>query len=106
MGAGDAPNTSDYLLAEAALGDVAVVDGGERYTYRELRDAAGKLAGGLAALGLPRGSRVGVLGPNSLFWVAAYLAVMKLGYVAVPFSDKLTVDDVRRNAGIAGCVAV
>jgi acyl-CoA synthetase (AMP-forming)/AMP-acid ligase II len=31
---------------------------------------------------------------------------MKLNYVAVPFSDKLAVDDVRRNADISGCAAV
>src|SRR6185437_15830875 len=36
----------------------------------------------------------------------AYLAVMKLGHVAVPFSDKLTPDDVRRNASIVGCAGV
>jgi len=49
---------------------------------------------------------VGVLSPNSLFWVAAYLAIMKLGHVAVPFSDKLTPDDVHRNAGLVECAAV
>ena len=85
---------------------VALVEAGERYTYGQLRSAAGRLAAELAALDLPPGSRVGVLGPNSFFWVAAYLAVMKLNHVAVPFSDKLTPDDVRRNAGIAGCAAV
>lgn len=99
-------NTSDYLLAQAAPGEVALVEGDRHCTYGELRSAAGTLAAELAALGLPAGSRVGVLGANSLFWVAAYLAVMKLGHVAVPFSDKLTVDDVRRNARIAGCAAV
>src|SRR5215467_1208060 len=100
------PNTSDYLLADAAPDGVALVESGERYTYGQLRSAAGRLAAELAALDLPPGSRVGVLGPNSLFWVAAYLAVMKLGHVAVPFSDKLTPDDVRRNADVAECGAI
>jgi len=100
------PNTSDYLLADAEPGAVAVVEAGQRYTYGQLRSAAGRLAAGLAALDLPPGSRVAVLGPNSLFWVAAYLAVMKLGHVAVPFSDRLTPDDIRRNMGVAGCSAV
>jgi long-chain acyl-CoA synthetase len=99
------PNTSDYLLADAAPDAVAVVDAGNRYTYGQLRTAAGRLAAELAVLDLPRGSRVAVLGPNSFFWVAAYLAVMKLGHVAVPLSDKLTPDEVRRNADIAGCAA-
>jgi acyl-CoA synthetase (AMP-forming)/AMP-acid ligase II len=100
------PNTSDYLLADAAPDSVALVEASERYTYRQLRSAAGRLAAELAALDLPPGSRVGVLGPNSFFWVAAYLAVMKLNHVAVPFSDKLTPGDIRRNMDIAGCSAV
>ena len=100
------PNTSDYLLANAAQESVAVVEAGEACSYAQLRSAAARLAAGLAALDLPPGSRVGVFGPNSSFWVAAYLAAMKLGHVAVPLSDKLSQDDVRRNAGIAGCAAV
>ena len=106
MAVGFCPNTSDYLLANAAPDDVALVEDGARYTYRQLRSAAGRLASELAVLDLPAGSRIGLLGPNSFFWVAAYLAVMKLNYVAVPFSDKLTSDDVCRNASIVGCRAV
>jgi len=106
MAIGFHPNTSDYLLADSGPDDVALVGAGERYTYGQLRSAAERLAAELAALELPPGSRVGLLGPNSLFWIAAYLAVMKLGHVAVPFSDKLTPDDVRRNASIVGCTAV
>lgn len=98
-------NTSDYLLENAGQDRVVLVNGGERYTFGQLRSAAGRLAAELAALDLPPGSRVGVLGPNSFFWVAAYLAVMKLHHVAVPFSDKLAADDICRNAGIAGCAA-
>jgi long-chain acyl-CoA synthetase len=100
------PNTSDYLLADAARDAVALVEAGERYTYAQLRSAAGRLAAELAALDLPRGSRVGVLGGNSFFWVAAYLAVIKLNHVAVPFSDKIAAEDVRRNAELVGCAAV
>lgn len=106
MTASHIPNTSDYLLANGTPDSVALVDAGERYTYGQLRRAASTLAARLAALDLPPGSRVGVLGPGSLFWVAAYLAVMKLGHVAVPFSDKLTPDDIGRDAALVGCAAV
>src|ERR1019366_5783587 len=95
-------NTSDYLLADAAPEGVALVEAGERYTYGPLRSAAGNRAPELAALDLPPGSRVGVLGPNSFFWVAAYLAVMKLGHVAVPFSDKRAPPGVPLATGTAG----
>jgi long-chain acyl-CoA synthetase len=100
------PNTSDYLLANAAADSVAVAEVGERHTYDQLRSAAGRLAAELAALNLAPASRVGVLGPNSFFWVAAYLAAMKLGHVAVPFSDKISAHDVHRNADLARCAAV
>jgi acyl-CoA synthetase (AMP-forming)/AMP-acid ligase II len=100
------PSSSDYLLTGAAPDGVALVEAGRRYTYGQLRSVAGKLAAELAALDLPPGSRVGMLGPNSLFWVASYLAVMKLGHVAVPFSDKLTSDDIHRNAGLVEWAAV
>ncbi len=100
------PNTSDYLLTNAAPDDVALVEAGDRYTFGQVRSAAASLAAELAALDLPTGSRVGLLGPNSFFWVAAYLAVMKLNYVAVPLSDKLAPDEVRQNADTVGCAAV
>jgi acyl-CoA synthetase (AMP-forming)/AMP-acid ligase II len=96
------PNTSDFLLANGADDGIAIVEAGRRHSYAELRTAAGRLAAKLDALSLPVGSRVGILGPNSLFWTAAYLAVMKMGHVAVPLSDKLTPDDVRRNVQLVG----
>lgn len=99
-------NAADYLLEQGADGDVAVVDGGRHHTYAQLRAACGALAAELADLGLPPGARVGVLGPNSLFWVAGYLATMKLDLVAVPFFDKLTPDDVTRNAALVHLDAV
>jgi acyl-CoA synthetase (AMP-forming)/AMP-acid ligase II len=103
---GHSSNTGDYLLADAAAERAALVDGGERYTYGQLRAAAGKLAAELAALDLPPGSRVGVLGPNSFFWVAAYLAIMKLNHVAVPLSDRITGEEFQRNVAIAECTAL
>lgn len=99
-------NTSDYLLAGGAPEDVAVVDADRRYSYGQLRSAAAKLAAALVALELPAGSRVAILGPNSLFWVAAYLAAMKLDHVAVPLSDKLTPEGLRRQLEFVGCAAV
>lgn len=99
-------NTTDYLLASGLPGDVALVDAGRPVTYGELRSAAGRLAAALEALHLEPGSRVGLLAPNSTFWVAAYLATMKLGHVVVPLSDKLSLTDVRTQSDWVGCAAV
>ena len=99
-------NTGDYLLSHGRPDHTAVVDGARSYTYAQLRAAAGRLAAELTAAGLPPGSPVGVLGPNSFFWVAAYVAAMKLGHVAVPLSDKIAPEQAGRNLERVGCRAV
>jgi acyl-CoA synthetase (AMP-forming)/AMP-acid ligase II len=102
---GEPATFSDHLLAEGAPEDVAVIEGRRSYTYAELRDAAAKLAAELAGLRLPAGARIGLLGNNSFFWVAGYLAAMKVG-VVVPLSDKNTPGDLAAQADWVGCSAV
>lgn len=99
-------NAADFLLATGRDEDVALLDAQHRQTYGELRRAAGILAAELAALELPPGSRIGIMGANSAFWVAAYLATIKANLVAVPFSTVLTPAEVTRNASWAGVRAV
>ena len=52
---------------------------------------------------LPPGARVGLLSRNSLFWAAAYLAILRSGLVAVPFATVLTPADVLRKARFVDC---
>lgn len=100
-------STCDFLLAHARLDDVAVVEtSGRVFTYRQLHHAVNGLAGELGTVGLAPSSRVGLLGANSFFWVAAYLAVLKAGHVAVPLSDRSGPEEVRRNVDQVGCAAV
>jgi long-chain acyl-CoA synthetase len=101
----DRAGTADYLLARGRSRDVAVVDGGLPYSYAELRAAAGRVAAALAALELPRGSHVGLVGPNSFFWVAAYLAALK-GHVAVPLPARLSPAELAQRVRSADCAAV
>ncbi|MEZ0112506.1 long-chain acyl-CoA synthetase [Catenulispora sp. EB89] len=51
----------------------------------ELHEAAGRLAGGLAALGLGPGDRLGILAANSLEWVLLDLAALRLKAVTAGF---------------------
>lgn len=99
-------NVADLLLAEGRDEDVAIIDGEHAYTYRILRAAVGRLATELSVQGVETGARVGIMGPNSFFWVASYLAILKRNHVAVPFSTALTPPEVARNAQWAGCEAV
>ena len=64
----------------------AVVAGGKTTTYRQLLDAAARVAGGLAARGIGRGSRVGVLAENRREWLEAVFGATALGAIAVPLS--------------------
>lgn len=99
-------NTSDYLLQCTEASNEVLIEAGRSHSYADLRNAAALIVGRLKSLGLSRGDRVGILGPNSLFWVASYLAIMKAGLVAVPFSLMLTPDEAARNARFAGCKVV
>jgi len=53
-------------------------------TWAMAGQEARRLATQLTALGLPRGSRVALLGKNSAHWVIADVAIMMAGLVSVP----------------------
>lgn len=99
-------NASDYFLQNGLDSAVAVVDGDRSIHYGELKAAAARIAGELLKAGVEPGGRVGILGANSVFWIASYLAALKLGCVAVPFSTIGKPEDSRRNADFAGCSAL
>lgn len=102
----DSDNIGDLLLAVGGDTDVAVSDGNRQYTYAQLLDAVDSLGAELAVRELVDGDRVALLGANSFFWVAAYLAVLRSGLVVVPLSEKLPVADLRRNLDLVGCMTI
>jgi fatty-acyl-CoA synthase len=55
----------------------------QRYTWRELRDAADAVARGLASLGIGRGDRVGLWSTNCAEWVLVHLGCARGGAVLV-----------------------
>lgn len=79
--------TVPHLLEEAAArwGDLeAIVTPDDRLTYRQLEERSRLLATGLVGAGVGKGSRVGILYPNSSSWVITWAAVTRLGAVALP----------------------
>ena len=62
--------------------DLVLVDEG-RLSYRELETESRRLGRALLASGVARGSRVGLLAPNSPEWVVAWLAAARIGAVVV-----------------------
>jgi long-chain acyl-CoA synthetase len=99
-------NTADYLLQNTQNKNIAIITKESSCSYGELTLAAARLAGELLSLGIRPGDRVGLLSQNSLFWEASYLAILKIGAVAAPFSTLITTDDLRRNAEFVGCKAI
>ena len=82
---------SDRVAVEM-LGDNGPVE----VRYRELMDMAARAAGWLASRGIEPGNRVAILAENSAHWCAAYLGVMRLGAVAVPFDTNYTASQVAK----------
>ncbi|WP_399684098.1 AMP-binding protein [Xenophilus sp.] len=79
-----------FRRAQARPADAAAViaeaeDGQARtLTYRELQALVLRLAGGLAALGIGHGTRVGLMMPMGIPAVSTLLALSALGAIAVP----------------------
>jgi len=96
-------NTTDYLLQTAIDDSVSLVTPEQEYTYWELKEATRKLLGIFHAYDLTPGDRVGIIGSNSLFWVASYLAAMKFGAIAVPLAAKLPEHVVASQVKQTGC---
>lgn len=88
------------LLAEAAAehpGKLAVVEAiGRSLTWAALDDEAGRVATGLARLGVLAGHRVVLVSGNRLELVAAYLGVLRAQAIAVPVDPASSANDVAR----------
>ena len=77
----------DYLEASARrdADRIAIVDpSGERITYRELNERAGRIAGFLVASGVAPGDRVGVIVPKGIAAITAFFGIMKARAAYVP----------------------
>ncbi len=88
--------TLGRLLDQTAdrFGDApALVYGGVRWTYRELKTDVNRLAGGMASLGVRRGDRVMLTLPNCPEFVLSFFAVQKLGAVVVNAGPLMGADD-------------
>lgn len=74
---------------------LAIVDGGRSLTYEELLVGAEVLAARLQAQGVTKGSRVGILMPNSADAVEAIFATAFLGAVCVLMNSRFATRELR-----------
>jgi acyl-CoA synthetase (AMP-forming)/AMP-acid ligase II len=96
-------NTADYLLEVGPERRDALVSGQSTYTYGDIRSAVAAVAASLLAQGVGPSDRVGIIGANSLFWIASYLAVLKLGAVAVPLPVTTSAAELRARQDFIRC---
>ncbi|HKU47491.1 MAG TPA: long-chain fatty acid--CoA ligase [Burkholderiales bacterium] len=84
----------------------AVVFYGRSLSYRELREAADRLACALADLGVKKGDRVALYLLNSPQFIIAYFAVLKCGATVTPISPVYTSHEVRYQLEDSGARAI
>jgi acyl-CoA synthetase (AMP-forming)/AMP-acid ligase II len=63
-----------------------LVTGHERLSFADADAASRQLADALLACGVGKGTRVGILFPNSAHWLIAWLAAARIGALTVPLS--------------------
>src|SRR5262245_10966264 len=106
------PRTLPALFDAAAArypGNEAFISASRRVTYAELRDDSMAIGRGLAARGIGRGTRVGLLMPNRADWIATALGIWRCGGVLVPVSTLAAPRELGhflRSADVALLVAV
>ncbi|OBG37366.1 AMP-binding protein [Mycobacterium alsense] len=86
------PDTIDHLVRSRATEHGAkpmVIDPSARITYRELDATTSELAAAFVEAGVGKGTRVGLIMPNSARWVQVAIALTRIGAVLVPLSTLL-----------------
>ena len=100
-----------FFEQAARLGDKPFLWAKEGRRYQPISWAAaardvGRLARGLAALGIGRGDRVALVAENRPEWVVADFAIMSVGALSVPAYVTNTVEDHRHVFATSGAAAV
>jgi len=88
------PNMARHLGARYGQRE-ALVRGERRITFEGLERESALIARGLLARGVGKGSRVGLMMPNSPDWVVMLFAIMRVGAIAVPMSTLYQAPELR-----------
>ncbi len=79
---------------------------GKTYSYREVGELVRRAAKGFAGLGVGPGRRVGLMLPNTPYYVIAYYAVLRAGGTAVNINPLYAEREVRHLIEDSGCAIV
>ena len=81
-------------MVEASGGAVCVDFLGKTYSYAEIGDLVNRAAKGFQAIGVGPGVHVGILLPNTPYFVICYYAVLKAGGTVVNFNPLYVAEEV------------
>ncbi len=98
----------DFLRRAVRLypGKTAVIDGAIRHTYADLQRRVNQLSNALLAAGIRKGDRVGILSPNSHYFLESFYATSQIGAVLVPLNYRLQDSDIEYILDHAGVVCL
>ena len=86
--------------------ETALVYGARRITWKELDLLTGSLAAGLLNLGMKKGDRLGVLGPNHPEVLIAWFAAARVGIIVVPINTRYRKIELEYLINDSGCTSV
>ena len=89
-----AENAASFLLAGKPSGAVALLTLDRDYAYADVERGSAAVAAYLST-SASLGDRVILVAENSLYWVAAYLGILRAGLVCVPVPETIAPDDFR-----------
>jgi acyl-CoA synthetase (AMP-forming)/AMP-acid ligase II len=97
-------NTAEFLMISSMTvpDREALVQGDTRVTYMEMADRVKRLANGLQALGVTKGSHVVAMALNGPAYVETYYACAMLGAVYVPLNYRAKQDELTYMINTAG----
>src|SRR6266511_1081316 len=85
-----------YEAERKQADQVAVIDAGQRLTYRQVGERIRHLTGGLAARWKTRpGDIIALLAPNCVEFVISYFAIVQAGAVVQPLDERLMPEEMK-----------
>ena len=79
---------------------------GVRWTWAQFLAEVDALAGGLHALGLKRGDRIGIWSPNRVEWLVTQFATARVGLILVNINPAYRLSELEYALRVSGCRAV
>jgi len=78
----------DYISEKYPNHDALIISGKVRYTYKDLKFMANKLAKGLLNIGIKKGDHIAIWASNVPEWVITLFATAKIGCPIVPMNTE------------------